>query len=76
MVKKSQYQLIQDIHIKVVKIEEHLKAQNSKIKKNCDDIEFIKPKLMELTFWDKMKTVLLIVFGSIISAMGTYIFLT
>lgn len=55
--KKKQEQLLLEIHTKVVRIEEHMKAQNGKVEDNKSDIKDLKSKLPGLTMWNRLQTV-------------------
>jgi len=52
----TQREIITDIHIKVVKMEEHMKAQNDKVFSNTKNIKEIQDKLPNLTMWNKLQT--------------------
>ena len=59
MSKKTQYELVQDIHIRVVKIEEHIKEQNNKVFNNKEEIKTIYKQIIPITTWSKLLTITL-----------------
>jgi methyl-accepting chemotaxis protein len=59
------YKVVQDIRVKVVKIEEHMNNQNKIVEKNCRKIEELDDKVDENTWWEKIKSIVIwVLFGA------------
>jgi len=52
----TQKELIQDIHTKVIRMEEHMKNQNDKVFDNKSRINKIQSKLPGINIWNKLLT--------------------
>jgi len=79
---KTDSELLKKIHIKVVQIEEHMKAQNSRVSKNeksiiknCASIDTLEKAIIPLGMWSRIMTVSLSVLSAITGSLVTFIFL-
>ena len=69
----TEKRLLQEIHIKVIRIEEHMKNQNSKVFENKSDIKELNSKIPGLTMWNRIQTLLLVTLSGACGFMLEYI---
>ncbi len=67
--------LILEIHEKVIRIEEHMKSQNSKVFKHEQEIEKLQEDLPSIKIWEKIKSLTIAVLASLVGSLSTYIFM-
>ena len=68
-------QKITEIHIQVVKLVEHVKNQNGKVRKNGERLDKIEPIVQKLTFYEKMKSAFISFLMLTVGSLFTFIFL-
>lgn len=66
-------QKITEIHIQVVKLVEHVKNQNGKVKSNTERINKIEPVLQKISYYERIKSAFITFLTGTVASLITFI---